>query len=456
MSEYNYDYFVIGAGSGGVRSARIAAGHGAKVGIAESTHWGGTCVNVGCVPKKLFAYAADFHAHFEDSKNYGWSYGDTKFDWQILRDNKNKEIERLNGIYTSMLEKAGVEMHWGHAKLTGDHTIDIDGKTVSADKILIATGGTPRKLDIPGGEHAATSDDAFYLEDLPEHITIIGGGYVAVEFAHIFSGLGHQVSLLYRRDMFLGGFDRDISKALAKEMEKQGIDLQFNTSPGEIRKEEHGYTLITNLGKEIQTGLVMAAIGRDPNTANLGLKAIDIETHPSGKIKINEEFQTTLPHIHAIGDIVNPYTLTPVAIAEGHFLADKLFGGDRFAERIFRYTEIATAIFSSPPIGTIGLSEAEALEMGYEIDIYQSDFRGLKHTISGRDERSLMKVIVDRTNDNVLGMHMMGADSPEIMQGFAVAINMGMTKADLDMTVGIHPTAAEEFVTMRTLHAQKP
>lgn len=446
---YDYDYFVIGAGSGGVRSARIAAGHGAKVGIAESWHLGGTCVNVGCVPKKLFSYASDFHASFEDSKGFGWDVESKGFDWKTLLANKNTEIERLNGIYQKLLDNAGVTTHWGHAKFIDDHTIDIDGTQVTADKILIATGGTPRALGIPGEEHALSSDEIFFTPELPEEILILGGGYVAVEFAHIFAGLGRKVTLMYRKEMFLRSFDHDISEALAKEMEKQGITLIFNTMLTEIEKTDAGFRAQTTAGETIETGLIMAAIGRNANTGKLHLDAAGVEASRNGRLSVNSEFQTNVPHIYGVGDIVNDYALTPVAIAEGHYLADKLFGGEAHATRSFSYNKIATAIFSGPPIGTIGMSEQEARDAGHDITLYKSNFRPMKHTLSGRDERSVMKVIVDAKTDIVLGMHMMGADSPEIMQGFSVAMNMGMTKADLDATIGIHPTAAEEFVTMR-------
>lgn len=452
MSQYDYDYFVIGAGSGGVRSARIAASHGAKVGIAEGQHLGGTCVNLGCVPKKLFSYAADYSAHFEDSRNFGWTGGTApRFDWPTLLRNKNAEIQRLNKIYETLLNNVEADLLWGYAGFVDEHTLKIGDKTITAGRILIATGGHPRPLSIPGAEHAISSDQAFYLEDLPDHITIIGGGYIAVEFAHIFHGLGKEVTLVYRGDMVLRGFENEIAEALADEMIKQGIKILFNTTPRSIEKTKKGYRLTTESGNDIETDLVMAAIGRDANTGRLNLEAAGVQTGADGKtIPVDKNFATNVAHIYALGDIVNEYNLTPVAIAEGHFLADMLFGGPEHKGRVFSYDTIATAIFSGPPIGTVGMSEAEAREAGLEITVFKSGFKPLKHTISGRDERTLIKVIVETRSDRVLGIHMMGADAPEILQGFAVAMNMGLTKAAMDRTIGIHPTAAEELVSLRT------
>lgn len=444
-----YNFFVIGAGSGGVRAARIAAGHGAKVGIAEAKHLGGTCVNAGCIPKKLLAYGSDFHMHFDDAAAYGWTVGKTSFDWQKLITNKNNEIKRLNGIYDKLLTDSGAEIINGHARFIDPHTLDIDGQTVKADKILIATGGRPHIPDIKGKEHVITSDDAFYLPQFPQNVVIVGGGFIGVEFAHILHGMGANVTLLHRGDLFLRGFDKDLRETLADEMTKQGIKLCFNTELQEAVKKGKSYEAITNNGTVINTDLIMAAIGRDAQTDDLGLDTVGIKTVKNGQIKVNERFETAVPHIYAIGDIANRHNLTPVALAEGHALADNLFGPGA-KHRTVSYKNIPAAVFSHPPIATVGLSEEDALAEGYDITIYQSKFRPLKHTLTGRDEKSLMKLVVDNKTDQVIGCHMIGADAPEIMQGFAVAVQAGATKADFDRTIGIHPTAAEEFVTMRT------
>ncbi|MCB1563234.1 MAG: glutathione-disulfide reductase [Alphaproteobacteria bacterium] len=449
MSAYDYDYFVIGAGSGGVRSARIAASHGAKVAVAESAALGGTCVNLGCVPKKLLAYGSDYHAHFEDSKGYGWDVDIKSFDWPTLIANKDKEIERLNGAYRNTLEKAGVEIIPGYARFTDAHTLDIDGRRITAEKILIAVGGQPRKLPVPGGALAVTSDDIFHMPSLPQKIVIVGGGYIAVEFAHILSGLGSEVTLLYRGELFLRGFDDDLRKALAEEMRKQkNIKLCFNSDVDHIEKQENSIIVHGTDSTQHSCDLVLAAIGRDPKTEGLNLGAAGVETGKSGQIIVNERYETSTPHIYALGDVTDTPALTPVAIAEGHVLADRLFG--KREERSVNYENIATAVFSAPPLSTVGLTEAQAAEKGYDIAIYQSGFRPMKHTLSGRDERTFMKLVVDRKTDKILGAHMMGLDAPEIMQGFAVALNCGATKADFDRTIAMHPTSAEEFVTMRT------
>lgn len=443
-----YDFFVIGAGSGGVRAARIAASHGAKVGIAESTHLGGTCVNVGCVPKKLFAYGSDFNMHFDDAAGYGWNVQKTSFDWDTLLNNKNNEIKRLNGIYDKLLKDSGAEILNGHASFIDEHTLDVDGQIVQANKILIATGGKPRLPDIEGKEHIITSDDAFYLPTFPESVVIVGGGYIAVEFAHILHGLGADVTLLYRGDLFMRGFDKDIRETLAEEMRKQGITLKFQTDLDKIEKKGKQFIVHTDTNESLTTDLVMAAIGRDPLSDNLNLSAARVKADKVGRIKVNDCFETSIKHIYAVGDVCNRYNLTPVAIAEGHALADNLFGPQQ--NRTVSYDNIPTAVFSHPPIATVGLSEENAAEEGYDAVIYQSKFRPLKHTMTGRDEKTFMKLVVDKKNNKVIGCHMIGADAPEIIQGFAVAIQAGATKADFDRTIGIHPTAAEEFVTMRS------
>ncbi len=445
--KYDYDYFVIGAGSGGVRSARIAAGHGARVGLAEGKFFGGTCVNIGCVPKKLMAYAADYHAHFEDSRGFGWSYDKTSFDWPTLIKNKDAEIKRLNEIYQSLLNKAGVTIFNNYASFIDNHTIEVGNQKITADKILIATGGHPVLPDFEGADLMMVSDDMFYLDTLPKHIAIYGAGYIAVEFAHIMHGLGSKVTMVYRGDTPLRGFDKDIRDHLAREMEKQGITLKSETVIQSIEKADGGLKLDLSDGTKLECDVALSAIGRKARVDNLNLPAANVEISNRGEIIVNEHYQTTADNIFAVGDVTGGMELTPIAIKEGHWIADKFFGGiDR---PTMSYNNIPTAVFSRPTIGTVGLSEAQALEEGFDIKIYKSDFKPLVHTLSGRDERTLMKMIVDQKTDQVIGLHIVGLDSPEILQGFAVAIKSGATKAMFDETIGIHPTSAEELVTMR-------
>lgn len=448
MSEYDFDYFVIGAGSGGIRSARIAASHGAKVGVAEYKVIGGTCVNVGCVPKKIMAYAADYHAEFEDAKGYGWEIGDKKsFDWKKFIERKNAEIERLNGIYNGLLEKNNVNYFEGQASLVDRNTVKIGEQTITAEKILIATGGTPRPMTIPGGEYAITSDEVFYLHKQPEHIVLIGGGYIAVEFAHIFAGLGTKVTLCYRKSQFLRGFDHDISQKLAEEMIKQGITLNFNCDIEKIEKDSGTLKAYTNDGKIIECDQILSAIGRIPNTEGLNLESVGIATSENGQIKINEHYQTSIDNIYALGDVANQHHLTPVATAEGQALANNLFSPQK--DHKVHYQNITTAIFSRPAIATVGYDDVQAREKGFDVEVFTASFRSMKFILAERDEKNFMKLVVDKQTDRVIGCHMIGLDSPEIMQGFAVALNAGATKADFDKTIGIHPTSAEEFVTMK-------
>ena len=444
--DFDYDYFVIGAGSGGTRSARIAASHGAKVGIAEGRHFGGTCVNVGCVPKKLFAYASDYGPAFEDAKGFGWEVEKSSFNWSTLVKNKNNEINRLNSTYKNMLQKSGVDVFEENARFIDAHTLQLGDKQVTADKILIAVGGIPRTPSYAGAEHAIVSDDAFYLKTLPNHVVIEGGGYIAVEFAHIFHGLGAKVTLIYRGAQILRNFDTDISLFLTNELKKQGINLILGESINKIDKNSDDFTISTDKDTKINCNLVFSAIGRTANTQNLGLETANITTKDNGAIIVNKEFQTNIPHIYAVGDVINRIELTPVALAEGHYLADKFF---KNTGREVSYDNIATAVFSNPAIGTVGMTEQQARDKGHEIDIYKSEFKPMRHGISGRDELTLMKLIVDKDTDKILGAHMCGIDAPEIMQGIGIAVKMGATKADFDATIGIHPTSAEEFVTMR-------
>lgn len=444
---YDYDLLVIGAGSGGVRAARVAASHGAKVAIAEGAALGGTCVNLGCVPKKLFAYGADYGPAFEDAKGYGWSASDITFDWNILRDNKTKEVERLNGIYKTLLDKSGVTLISGFASFKDEHTVTIESKDYTARYILIATGGKPRKPDFPGAEYVIVSDDAFYLDTLPKRVLIQGGGYVSVEFAHIFHGLGVHVDLIYRDTIFLRGFDSDLREFLAAEMHKQGCVTHFNCDIEKVEKKGKDFLVTCIDGKEIETDLVFSAIGRVANTEKLALEKAGVKAKENGKIPVDDYYQTNIKHIYAIGDIVNDYNLTPVAIREGMIVADNLFTDK--PKQTMDYTNIPTAVFSQPPIGTVGLSEEEAKAEGYDIEIYKTAFRPMKHTLTGRDEKTLMKLVVNKADDKVLGVHLCGTDAPEMLQGVGVAIKAGATKADFDSTVAIHPTSAEEFVTMR-------
>ncbi|HPF78131.1 MAG TPA: glutathione-disulfide reductase [Alphaproteobacteria bacterium] len=448
MTNYDYDYFVIGGGSGGVRSARIAAGHGAKVGLAEGRHYGGTCVNIGCVPKKLFAYASDYGPAFEDSKGFGWEIEKPTFNWQKLIKNKNNEINRLNGIYKNLLKNAGVITYDGMAGFKDQHTLIIDNQEITAEKILIATGGKPRPPSYEGAEHSIVSDDAFYLEQLPKHVVIEGAGYIAVEFAHIFHGLGSEVTIIYRGDHILRGFDDDIRDFLALEMQKQGINITLNTNITKINDKNGQKTVHTDKNEQISCDLVFSAIGRVPNIDKLAPEKAGIKFKENGQIIINDNYQTNLPHIYAVGDVTDHIQLTPVALAEGHVLADRLF--NKRLDRMVSYENIPTAVFSSPPIGTVGLTQQQAMDKGHEIEIYKSTFKPMRHTLSDRDEKTLMKLVIDKKTDKVLGAHMCGADAPEIMQGIGIALQCGATKADFDRTIGIHPTAAEEFVTMRS------
>ena len=452
---FDYDLFVLGAGSGGVRASRISASYGAKVAVAESMFLGGTCVNVGCVPKKLFVYGSHFHEDFADAKNYGWQVEAGEFDWPVLRDNKTREIERLNGIYANLLDGAGVDLFEGHAQLVDANTIKIGDKTVTAKYILVATGGWPVVPDIPGKEHIITSNEAFYLPDFPKEIIIVGGGYIAVEFAGIFAGLGAKTTLVYRGSMFLRGFDDSIRSFVKDEIEKKGIDLRFETNVTSIEKitgddDAVRYQLDLTTGEQIHTDLVLYATGRKPKTANLGLEQASVALGDNGQVLIDDYYQTNVENIFAIGDVTDRIQLTPVAIEEGMCIANNLFTDN--PKKHLDYRNIATAVFCQPNIGTVGLTEAEALvDHEGDLDIFESRFKPMKHNISGRDEGTFLKMIVRRSDDVVLGIHMVGPDSGEIIQGLAVAMVAGATKAQFDATVGIHPTAAEEFVTLRSI-----
>lgn len=450
MSEYDYDLFVIGGGSGGVRAARIAATHGARVGIAEEYRYGGTCVIRGCVPKKLFVYASHFAESFEDAVGFGWSTKKVAFDWWTLISNKDREVDRLNKIYIANLEKAGVELFNSRAELRDPHSVFLvnEQRHVTAKYILIATGGTV-KIDeqLPGIEHVITSNEAFHLEALPERIVIAGGGYIAVEFAGIFAGLGVDTTLLYRGDKILRGFDDDVRDHLTVEMKKKGIDVVTGQVFTKIEKDGDVLKGTLTNGDVLEAGQIMFAIGRAPYTQGLGLEHAGVETKANGAIKVDEYSKTNVDHIYAVGDVTDRVALTPVAIREGHAVADNLFNGKDIA---MDHSLIPTAVFSQPEIGTVGLTEAEAREKFGDVDIYKSTFRPMKHTLSGRDERMLMKLIVEPKSDKVVGCHIMGPDAGEMAQLLGISVKMGATKADFDSTMAVHPTASEELVTMRT------
>jgi glutathione reductase (NADPH) len=444
---YDYDLFTIGAGSGGVRASRMATQYGATAAVAEMGPLGGTCVNVGCVPKKLLVYASHFHEEFRAAAGFGWTIADTSFDWPTLIANKNTEILRLNGIYESILGNAGVDIIHGRATVAGPNTVEVDGRKITARHILVATGNAPTLPKIPGIEYAITSNEAFYLEKLPERVLIVGGGYIAVEFAGIFNGLGMDTVQLYRRDLFLRGFDDDIRTTLRDEMIKKGVDLRFNRNIDRIDKD--GDTLLATLtdGSTVSTDLIMYATGRNPLSQGLGLEAVGVQMQPNGAIIVDEYSQSSVSGIHAIGDVTDRINLTPVAIAEAMALTATLFDGRPTSPD---HENVPSAVFSQPPTASVGLTEERARSAYADIDIYRSSFRALKHTLSGLDEKTMMKLVVDAQTDRVLGVHMVGPEAGEIIQGFATALKAGATKSVFDATVGIHPTSAEEFVTMRT------
>lgn len=447
MTTYDYDLITIGAGSGGVRASRMAAAQGKRVAVCEEDRVGGTCVLRGCVPKKLLVYASEYAAAFEDSKGFGWTIGETTIDWPALIDRKNTELDRLNGIYKNILGNAGVETILGRGSVVDAHTVDIGGKTYTAERILIAVGGWPMLPQIEGIEHAITSNEALELKELPKKIVIVGGGYIAVEFAGIFAGMGSEVIEIIRGDKILRGFDEDLRDELTKEITKRGITVKTHTTIEKIVKTDAGYDLTLNSGDVISADAVMYATGRKPKIEGLGLENAGVAVNDGGAIMVDDNYKTSVDSIYAIGDVTDRVCLTPVALAEGMVLVNHLYGDDTAG---VDYENIPSAVFSQPPLGSVGLTEAEAKEKYGEVDVYTSGFRAMKHTMSGRDERSFMKLIVDPKTDKVVGAHMMGPDAGEIMQGLGIAMKCGATKAQFDATIGIHPTAAEEFVTMRT------
>jgi glutathione reductase (NADPH) len=446
MAQYDYDLFTIGAGSGGVRASRMSASFGAKVAVAEERYLGGTCVNVGCIPKKLLVYASHFSEDFSDAAGFGWTVGERSVDWRKLIANKNKEISRLNGVYRTILSDNGVEIVEGHAEIVDPHTVTVDGKCHTAKYILVAVGSWPVVPKIPGAEYAITSNEVFHLDSLPEKVIIVGGGYIGVEFAGILHGLGAHTTQLYRGELFLRGFDDDIRQTLAEEMRKRGIDLRFNRDIQRIDKPGAIFRATLDDGQTIEAGQILYATGRVPLTRNLGLDRAGAQLKDNGAIAVDEYSKSSVDNIYAIGDCTDRLMLTPVAIAEGMAVANTLFNNKPTRPG---YLNVPTAVFSTPNCGTVGLTEQEARQRNFSVDIYRSSFRPLKHTLTGRDERTMMKLVVDGATDRVLGCHMVGPDAGEITQGLAVALNCGATKAQFDGTIGIHPTAAEEFVTMR-------
>jgi glutathione reductase (NADPH) len=447
MPDPAFDLFVIGAGSGGVRAARMAAQHGARVAVAEPAALGGTCVNLGCIPKKLYSFAAHYAEAFEEAHGFGWSAPKPRLDWDVLKANRASEISRLNAIYGDLLKAAGASLVRGRATLTATDTVEVNGVAFRARHILVATGGWPLVPNLPGSEHAITSNEIFDLKEFPKRLLVVGGGYIACEFASIFRGLGAHVTQVYRGEQVLRGFDDDVRHFVAAEMRKKGVDLRTGCDVAGIEKTPDGLRLVLRGGSEVTADAVLYATGRGPNTAGLGLAEVGVKLAPSGAVIVDEHYQSSVPGIHALGDVTARVQLTPVALAEAMVLVDRLFGNGQHA---LDYELIPTAVFTNPNIGTVGLTEAQARQRLGAVRVYRSEFRALRHTLSGSTERTLMKLVVADASDRVVGLHMVGADAGEIVQGFAVAVKAGATKAQFDSTLGIHPTVAEEFVTMRT------
>ena len=447
MADYEYDLITLGAGSGGVRASRLAGGYGAKVAVCEEDRVGGTCVLRGCIPKKLLIFGAHYADHMEDAVNYGWTIGGAHHDWQTLIRNKNSELDRLNGIYLNILKNNNVDLKQGRALVIDDHTVEVGGERLTTENILIAVGGWPNLPRIPGIEHAITSNEALELPILPKKVVIVGGGYIAVEFAGIFSGFGSSVTEIIRGEEVLRGFDNDIRKSLSEEMRKRDIKILAKTEVTEIKKSGQNLLVTLNSGSVMETDCIMYATGRAANTKGLGLEKAGVELKQDGSIVVDKCNRTTRSNIYAVGDVTDRIQLTPVAIQEGHALADMLFNKNK---QFVDYSNVPSAVFSTPPIAVVGLTEEEAKEQFEYIDVYESNFKPLVHTISGRDERTFMKLVVDSKTDVVLGCHMMGIDAPEIIQGIAIAIKCGAKKGQFDATTGIHPSSAEEFVTMRS------
>ena len=454
MPRYDFDLFTIGAGSGGVAGTRRAGAYGARTAICEELRVGGTCVLRGCVPKKLLVYGSEFASAFADAPGFGWTVPEATHDWGALIAAKDKELDRLHGIYINMLRNAKVEIIDGRGIVVDPHTVEVNGKTYTAENILVAVGGWPETpKDIPGIEHVISSNEALDLKERPKRIVIVGGGYIAVEFAGIFAGFGTEVHELIRREDLLYGFDDDLRVNLAIEMRGRGIDIHTRTKVARIEKNAGGYSVYTEIGQEISCDVVMYATGRAPNTKGLGLAELGVEMKANGAIKVDEWQRSSVKNIYAVGDVTDRINLTPVAIAESRAIAETLYNDNPVR---MDHHDVPSAVFSQPPIGTVGLSEEQARKQYGEVDIYQTRFRPMKNTLSGRDERTFMKLVVDPKSDRVVGCHMLGPDAPEIIQGLAIAIKCGATKKQFDATVGIHPSAAEEFVTMRDKYVRPP
>ncbi len=448
MSNYDYDLFIIGAGSGGVRAARMAAAQGVRVAVAEYSRPGGTCVNLGCVPKKLFSYAADYHAFIAQAERFGWNLAVDSFSWDILHDNTSAVLERNSNFIGNMVEQAGAEIIHGHARLSGPHSVTVGDKAYSAERILLAPGGTPQYPDIPGNEYLKSSNDMFSLPCLPRQMLIVGGGYIACEFASILNALGVKVIQIYRKELFLRGFDRDVREFVAEEMRRLGVDLRFNCDLTAVSHTAEGYQASLNDGTSITTDLILAATGRRPNIAGLGLEEHGIELTASGAVKVDNYFQTSIPSVYALGDVIDRVQLTPVALAEAMTLVRNLYQGTTDS---MDYRLIPSAVFSHPNIAAVGLSEEDAIRQFAQVDVYLSKFTPLKHALSRSGDKYLMKLVVDHQTDRVVGAHMVGEHAGETIQGLAIALKAGATKKIFDQTIGIHPTSAEEFVTMRSV-----
>ncbi len=450
MQTFDFDLFVIGGGSGGVRAARMSAQRGARVALAEVADMGGTCVNVGCIPKKLYSYAAHYAEAFEESHGFGWVGEAPKFNWDTLKANRAKEISRLNSIYINLLDSAGVKIIKGWARLLDAHTVEVGDKKYTAKTLLVSTGGTALVPAVEGHEHVVTSDSMFDLDPFPKRLAVVGGGYIACEFASIFNGLGSKVTQIHRGEKLLTGFDDDVRDFIASEMRKTGVNLQLKSEVEAITKTADGLVIALKGGGSFTVDTVLYATGRIPNSNGLGLETAGVAVNAAGAIKVDEQYQTSVPSIYALGDVTARVQLTPVALGEAMVVVDQLFGplaGKK--PRGMSYDFIPTAVFTHPNIGTVGYSEAAARAKFDNVSVYRSDFKALKHTLSGSTERTLMKLLVDDASDRVVGLHMVGPDAGEVVQGFAVAMKAGATKALFDSTIGIHPTLAEEFVTMR-------
>lgn len=449
MTAQSFDLFIVGAGSGGVRAARLAGQRGMRVAVAEEAALGGTCVNLGCIPKKLYSFAAHYAESFEEAAGFGWSHAAPRFDWATLKTNRAAEIARLNGVYADLLSAAGVTLLRGRARVVAANEVEVGGVVHRAERIVVATGGWPVPPEVPGGELAISSNEIFDLPEFPRRLVVVGGGYIACEFASIFNGLGACVTQLYRGEQILRGFDDEVRDFIAGEMKKKGVDVRVRTKVSSLERASPGAAIRVALagGEMLDADTVLCATGRAPNTAGLGLEAQGVALAPNGAVVVDDAYRSSVPGIYAIGDVIDRVQLTPVALAEAMALVESWFGS---GGRPVDYAHIPTAVFTNPNIGTIGFSEQDARARFAGIRVYRSDFKPLRHTLSGSSERTLMKLVVDDANDRVVGLHMVGADAGETIQGFAVAMKAGATKATFDATLGIHPTAAEEFVTMRT------